>query len=173
MSVRIATLTFLSGSTEISPWRVDRDRASRDWRLTHAVAPTIIKIVFERLRVAVVGLSLVPCLALSSALPTEHWHHEGAHHAHTTLHGHVDADHHDGAEWSPTEAGVVWTDRVAVQEPGFRLVATALLATARPVIPLNPIRWIAMQGIDAAPAHGPPGPVLSLRGPPQPPFLVI
>jgi hypothetical protein len=137
------------------------------------MAPTIIKTVFERLRVAVVGLSLVPCLALSSALPTEHWHHEGAHHAHTTFHGHVDADDHDGAEWSPTEAGVVWTDRAALQEPGFRSAATALLAAARPLSPLTRIRWIAVQGIDAAPAHGPPGPILSLRGPPPPPSFVI
>jgi hypothetical protein len=137
------------------------------------MAPTIINTVFERLRVAVVGLSLVPCLALSSALPTEHWHHEGAHHAHTTFHGHVDADDHDGAEWSPTEAGVVWTDRVARQEPGFRSAAAALLATGRPVSPLAPIRWIAIQGIDAAPAHGPPGRVLSLRGPPCTPLFVI
>jgi hypothetical protein len=137
------------------------------------MAPTIITTVFERLRVAVVGLSLVPCLALSSALPTEHWHYGGAHHAHTTFHGHVDADDHDGAEWSPTEAGVVWTDRVALQEPGFRSAATALLAPARPLSPLTRIRWIAVRGIDAAPAHGPPGPILSLRGPPQPPPFVI
>jgi hypothetical protein len=141
--------------------------------LTRAVAPNIITSVFERLRAAIVGVSLVPCVGLSSALPAEHWHHEGAHHAHATLHGQVDAHDRDGAEWSPTEISVVWTDRVARQEPGFRFGATALLGNARPVSPLTPIRWIAIQGIDAAPAHGPPGPVLLLRGPPQPPFFVI
>jgi len=141
--------------------------------LTREVAPTIITSVLERLRATIVGLSLVPCVGLSSALPTEHWHHEGAHHAHATLHGHVDADDHDGAEWSPTDAGVVWTDRLALQERGFQFVATVLIVPGRPVTPLTPIRWIAIRGIDDAPAHGPPGPVFSLRGPPKTPLVVI
>jgi hypothetical protein len=129
--------------------------------------------VFVRLRAAIVGLSLVPCIALSSALPTEHWHHAGAHHAHATIHQHVDASDHDVAEWSPIEAGVVWMDRVAVQGTGFRLFAPLSLPVARTVSLANPIRWIAVETIDAAPTHGPPGPVLSLRGPPALPSFVI
>jgi hypothetical protein len=141
--------------------------------LTHASAPTIIKPVFERLRAAIVGLSLVPCIALSSGLPTEHWHHAGAHHAHATIHQHADALDHDGAEWSPSEAGVVWMDQVAVQGTGFRSFAPVSLPAARTVIPASPIRWVAVEVIDAAPTHGPPGPVLSLRGPPALPSFVI
>jgi hypothetical protein len=141
--------------------------------LTHVSAPTIINSVFERLRAAIVGLSLVPCIGLSSALPTEHWHHAGAHHAHATIHLHVDALDHDGAEWSPTEAAVVWMDRVAVQGSGFRSFAPLSLPVARTVSPANRIRWIVVRAIDAAPTHGPPGQVLLLRGPPALPSFVI
>ena len=148
-------------------------RNERGERLTHGLAPTIITAVFERLRAAIVGLSLVPCMALSSALPPEHWHHAGAHHAHAAIHQHPDTVDHDGAEWSPTESGVVWMDRVAVQGTGFRFWAPASLPVARTVSPANPIRWIALETIDAAPTHGPPGPVLSLRGPPALPSFVI
>jgi hypothetical protein len=141
--------------------------------LTHASAPTIIKPVFERLRAAIVGLSLVPCIALSSGLPTEHWHHAGPHHAHAAIHQHIDTLDHDAAEWSPTEAGVVWMDGAAVQGTAFRLFAPVSLPAARTVSPATPIRWIAVEAIDAAPTHGPPGPVLSLRGPPARPSSVI
>ena len=141
--------------------------------MTHRSAPTIIKPVFERLHAAIVGLTMVPCIAVSSALPPEHWHHAGAHHAHAAIHQHPESFDHDGAEWSPTVAGGGWMDRVAVQGTGFRFFAPVSLPAARTVSPANPIRWIAVETIDAVPTHGPPGPVLSLRGPPALPSFVI
>jgi hypothetical protein len=129
--------------------------------------------VFERLRAAIVGLSLVPGLALSSALPTEHWHQAGPHHAHSTIHSHIDALDHDGAEVSPTEGLVTWADRVAVQGTGFRSFAPMVLPAAFALDPDRPTRWIAVEAVDAAPAHGPPRADLALRGPPERPAFCI
>jgi hypothetical protein len=128
--------------------------------------------VFQRLRAAIVGLTLVPCIGLSPALPTEHWHHAGPHHAHATLHQHGDALDHDRAELSPGDAGVVWVDRIAVQRPAFRGDAPAALTVRRALDTSFPTQWIAVDGIETAPPHGPPRPIHFLRGPPEHPALV-
>jgi hypothetical protein len=129
--------------------------------------------VLERLRAAIVGLSLVPGMALSSAMPMEHWHEAGPHHAHSTIHPYIDVHDHDGAEVSPTEGRVTWAEQVAVQGTGFRCFAPMLVPAALALDPDRPTRWIAIEAVDAAPAHGPPRPGLSLRGPPQHPAFFV
>jgi hypothetical protein len=123
--------------------------------------------VLRELRAAVVGLSLVPCLAFSPALPQEHRHDADAHHPHATVHQHFASHHHDGAEFSPDDEGhVTWFDRVAAQR--------APLPSYVPVPPVVayledlavPSRWVAVEAVDTAPPHGPPRRGLSLRGPP-------
>jgi hypothetical protein len=141
--------------------------------LTRAPAPTIINEVLERLRAAIVGLSLVPGIALSAALPMEHWHEAGEHHAHATIHTHIDAQGRDGAEVSPTEGRVTWADHVAVQEIGFRFVTPALLPSASAVDLDRPTHWVALESADSAPSHGPPRPDRSLRGPPERPAFFV
>jgi len=146
--------------------------AGRD-RLTRASAPTIINGVLERLRAAIVGLSLIPGIAASAALPTEHWHEAGEHHAHVTIHTHSAAEERDGAEISPTEGLVTWADDVAVQGIGFRFVTPVLLPSASAADVDRPTHWVALESGDSAPSHGPPRPDGSLRGPPDRPACFV
>jgi hypothetical protein len=129
--------------------------------------------VLDRLRAAIVGLSLVPGMALSSALPMEHWHEAGPHHAHAAIHPHIDAHDHDGAEVSPTDGHVTWADHVAVQGFGFRAFAPVLLPTLPLIDPDRRPRWISIEAIDSAPPHGPPRAALALRGPPEHPAFFV
>jgi hypothetical protein len=130
--------------------------------------------VFRQLRAAFVGLSLVPCLAFSAALPQEHRHDAGAHDKHATVHQHVESHDHDSADLSPADGRVTWLDRVAVQETVFRSFAPVTLAVEDVAdLDSTPNRWIAVEAIDGAPPHGPHRPALSLRGPPALPSCVI
>jgi hypothetical protein len=129
--------------------------------------------VFRQLRAAMVGLSLVPFLAVSAALPQEHRHDAGPHHAHAAAHHHFESHDHDGAELSPAEGRVTWLDRVALQRAMFGSFAPVLLAVAYVVNLDIPRRWIAVEAIEGAPPHGPPRRAPSLRGPPAIPSCVI
>lgn len=148
-------------------------RAGGRRRLTHRSVPTIIRVVFRQLRAAIVGLSLVPCLTFSAALPQEHRHDAGPDHAYATVHQHFESHDHDGAELSPVDGRVTWLDRVALQGAVFRSFAPVPLAVEYVADLDIPRRWIAVEAIDGAPPHGPPRPALSLRGPPALPSCVI
>ena len=143
-------------------------------RLTARSAPSIIGFVLRQLRTAIIGISLVPCLAFSAALPQAHRHDAGPHHPHATVHQHFEAHHdHDGAELSPADGRVTWLDRVALQGEVWPSFAPVPLAVAFVVALDTRSRWIAVEAIDGAPPHGPPRPGLSLRGPPTLPSCVI
>jgi hypothetical protein len=123
--------------------------------------------VLRQLRAAVIGLSLVPCVAFAPALPQEHRHDADAHHPHPTVHQHFASHDHDGAEVSPDDQGrVTWFDRVATHRAPMPSFVPALLVIAclDDVAVLS--RWVAVEALDTAPPHGPPRPSYSLRGPP-------
>jgi len=130
--------------------------------------------VLRQLRAAVVGLSLMPCLAFSPALPQEHRHDADAHHPHATVHQHLAPHDHDGAEFSPDDEGhVTWFDRVAAQQaplPSFVPVPPVVAYLEDLAVPR---RWVAVEGVDTAPPHGPPRGSHSLRGPPAFPTFTI
>jgi hypothetical protein len=130
--------------------------------------------VVRQLRAAMVGVSLVPCLAFSAALPQEHRHDADAHHAHATVHQHFASHDHDGAEFSPDDQGhVTWFDRVAahrVSLPWFVPVPVVVRYLEGLSVPT---RWVAVEALNAAPPHGPPRRSLSLRAPPALPSLAI
>jgi hypothetical protein len=125
-------------------------------------------------RAAFVGLSLVPCLAFSTALPQEHRHDPDAHHPHATVHQHFASHDHDGAELSPNEEGhVTWFSRVAAHRaPPPSFAPLPLVVAYLEDLPV-PSRWVAVEAIDTAPPHGPPRRSHSLRGPPALPAFVI
>jgi len=130
--------------------------------------------VFRQLRVAIVGLSLVPCLAFSAVLPQEHRHETDAHHSHATVHQHFASHDADGAEFSPGGPGhVTWFDRVAAHRaPLPSCVPVRLVVAYLEDVPL-PSRWVAVEALDTAPPHGPPRRSQSLRAPPATPSLAI
>lgn len=135
---------------------------------------TIITIVLRPLRAAFVGLSLVPCLAFSAALPQAHRHDADAHHPRATVHQHFTSHDHDGAELSLDDEGAVtWFERVAVHRaavPSF--VPTAVVVAYLEDLTV-PSRWVAVEAIDTAPPHGPPRRSLSLRAPPALPSFAL
>jgi hypothetical protein len=119
---------------------------------------------------AVIGLILVPYLALSALAP-EHVHEADADHprpaAHRHLQPHSAASHDsDHAQLADDDEHVVWLDGVVLYQSTYRFVAQDALPTS--VFALVPPR--AERGsppdYDAAPPHGPPRACLSLRAPP-------
>jgi hypothetical protein len=136
--------------------------------------------------------ALAPCFVFSSVIaPPEHVHEGDARHAHAFGHRHFEAhheddgedddhhadrdqghaDHHeyDGVEIEHGEGRVIWLDDAAVQPVTHAIpVLDVILATCFEAVTESP-RWVAASPYDAAPPHGPPRPVASLRGPPLPP----
>ena len=114
----------------------------------------------------ILGLALVPWLAVSGLVPPEHIHEADADHPHAVAHRHFAAHDHDATELSGGDGRVVWLDSVPVEQARFpTTVAIALLpATFEVVRPTAPT--IAVSTLDAAPPHGPPRSTLSLRAPP-------
>ena len=123
--------------------------------------------VLRQLRVAIVGLSLVPGLAFSAVLPPEHRHSADAHHPHATVHQHFAPHDDDDVDLSADGHGhITWFDGVVAHptsSPSFAPILAVIthLDTSR-----LPSRWVAVEAIETAPAHGPPRQSLSLRAPP-------
>jgi hypothetical protein len=114
----------------------------------------------------IVGLALVPWLAVSGLVPPEHVHEPDADHPHAVAHRHFAAHDHDATEVSPGEGRVVWFDTVAVEHARFpTTVAIALLPATFEAVPPTASTMVALT-VDAAPPHGPPRSTLSLRAPP-------
>jgi hypothetical protein len=114
----------------------------------------------------IVGLVLIPWLAVSGVVPPEHVHEPDAHHPSAVAHRHFEAHDHDGTEVSHGEGQVVWFDSVAVEHARFpTTVAIALLPTTFEAVPVT-APTMAVLTLDAAPPHGPPRSTVSLRAPP-------
>lgn len=138
------------------------------WGATHN--PTVLR----QLRVAIVGLSLAPCVAFSAALPQEHRHEADAHHPRATVHQHFASHDHDGTEVSPGDDGhITWLDRVAAHRTPLPPFAPVRLVVAYLEDFSLPSRWVAVEVLDTAPPHGPPRRSLSLRAPPAPSAFAI
>ena len=114
----------------------------------------------------ILGLALVPWLAVSGLIPPEHVHEADADHPQAVAHRHFAAHDHDGAEVSHGEGGVIWFDSVAVEHARLpTIVAIAVLSAAFGGAPAA-APTMAVLTLDAAPPHGPPRSTLSLRAPP-------
>lgn len=114
----------------------------------------------------ILGLALVPWLAVSGLIPPEHVHEADADHPQAVAHRHFAAHDHDGTELSHGEGAVVWFDSVAVEHARLpTIVAIAVLSVAFGAVPPTVPPMVVLT-LDAAPPHGPPRSTLSLRAPP-------
>lgn len=115
----------------------------------------------------VLGLALVPWLAVSGLVPREHVHEADADHPSAIAHRHFEAHEHEGTEISHGEARVVWLDNVALEHVRIQVsaaVLAVLTVTLGAVPPATPT--MAVMTLDTAPPHGPPRSTASLRAPP-------
>jgi hypothetical protein len=129
--------------------------------------------VLRHVRVAVVGLGLLPCFVFSAALPPEHRHDADARHPHATVHQHFASHDHHGTDLAPDDHGhVTWFDRVATQTSlqSFRPVPLVVAHLEDLAVPS---RWVAVEALDTAPPHGPPRRIHLVRGPPAFPTFTI
>src|SRR5262245_39593723 len=124
-------------------------------------------------RAAVVTVLLTPYVALSSTLAPEHVHESDGDHHHAVAHRHFESHRlgaytHDTAALDDDDDRVVWLQNVATlqQMPHVRLPFAVSIVSFDPVAPQT--TWIATSVDDAAPPHGPPRAVVSLRAPPLP-----
>jgi hypothetical protein len=114
----------------------------------------------------ILGLALVPWLAVSGVIPPEHVHEPDAHHPSAIAHRHFEAHDHDGTEISHGEGRVIWFDSFAVEHARFQVsVATPVLSAAFNAVPTTASTMVVLT-LDAAPPHGPPRSTTSLRAPP-------
>ena len=115
----------------------------------------------------ILGLALVPWLAVSGLVPPEHVHEADADHPQAVAHRHFAPHDHDGAELSHDEGRVLWFDSVAVEHARFpTTVAIALLPATFEAVPVT-APTMAVLTLDGAPPHGPPRSTTSLRAPPS------
>jgi hypothetical protein len=119
-------------------------------------------------RVAV--LVAAPSLVLGSGLAPLHEHESDADHAHVVVHRHY-APHQSVSHDEKTSAfdddeHVVWLDTPVIHALPFQLdVPSAVLIRVPDIV--TPLRsWSVITFEEGAPAHGPPRPIASLRGPP-------
>ena len=115
----------------------------------------------------ILGLTLVPWLAVSGLIPPEHVHEADADHPQAIAHRHFAAHDHDGAEVSHGEGAVIWFDSVAIEHARFpTTVAIAILPATFEAVPAT-AQTMVLLTLDAAPPHGPPRSTVSLRAPPS------
>ena len=118
-----------------------------------------------------VALAFVPWLVCASALPAEHLHEADADHPHSLIHRHAEPhefeSHHDGAEVSHSEEGVVWLSDASVLQATYQFdVSWAVVARIYESVP-DTASWFATVSYDGSPPHGPPRPCRSPRAPPH------
>lgn len=114
----------------------------------------------------VLGLALVPWLAVSGLVPPEHVHEADADHPSAITHRHFEAHEHEGTEISQGDGHVIWVDHAAleharVQPSAVPAVLTVPFGGAPPAAPT-----MAVMILDAGPPHGPPRQRRSSRAPP-------
>jgi len=118
------------------------------------------------------ALVIAPFVLFGSALAPVHAHEPQSGHSHAVLHSHFAPHHlesHDAecAEWEEGAEHIVWLDTTLVQQTAYELDPGPLLAAATfETIPPDS-SWSPITFDDAAPVHGPPRRVCSLRGPPS------
>ena len=116
----------------------------------------------------VLGLALVPWLAVSGLVPPEHVHEADADHPSAITHRHFDAHQHEGTEISHGEGHVVWLDDVVIERARIQVsVVLAVLTVIFDAVP-SATPSMAMMTLDTAPPHGPPRQPRSPRAPPLP-----
>jgi hypothetical protein len=113
----------------------------------------------------ILGLALVPWLAVSGLIPPEHVHEPDADHPHAVAHRHFSPHDHDATEVSHGEGRVVWFDSVAVEHARFPTTVAIALLPATFDVPATAPTMVVLT-LDAAPPHGPPRSTISLRAPP-------
>jgi hypothetical protein len=117
-------------------------------------------------------VALLPWVAFSLVIPPAHVHEIDAHHSHVVTHRHFEAHHEEGAEFEEGAGHVVWMDNAVDVALAYQLhVPPALAVDVFESVPTTGF-W-SVTAIDAAaPPHGPPRHVLSVRGPPHLPHLI-
>jgi hypothetical protein len=128
-----------------------------------------VSVFFARI---VVGLFLVPSLALSATVAPEHAHEADADHPHTVVHRHLQphavASHdQDHAQLADDDEHIVWLDNAAVHQPVYKLLVPAFLPAEWSEYVAALAVWFTPPDYDTAPPHGPPRACLSLRAPPS------
>jgi hypothetical protein len=106
-------------------------------------------------------------MAFSLVIPPEHVHAADAHHSHAIAHRHLEEHEHDGTEIDHGEGRVLWLDRdLALQQAVYQFTADCVAVPTHLHTTPELHSWMFVSILDAAPAHGPPRPNTSLRGPP-------
>jgi hypothetical protein len=130
--------------------------------------------VKRRLNRAIVGVLMVPYVALAAVVAPEHLHESDADadHDHAGVHRHLqshaassrDRDH---TELSADEHVVWFGDSVALYQGAYQFSPPAVPPAARFQLLAAVVERAFPPDYDTAPAHGPPRASPSLRAPPQ------
>lgn len=120
---------------------------------------------------AIAGLILAPYVTLVSTVAPEHVHEGGSDHPQAVAHQHlqtheIESSHADGPEFDHDDDHVMWLDSVFVFQDSYHTPHPADIPAGRFADAPGTHTWIAIGQDVAAPAHGPPRSVLSLRAPP-------
>ena len=127
--------------------------------------------VFRRVARAAAPLLAVSFLVFGSGMAPLHAHESDIPHSHTLVHSHFEPHHelahHDdrGLELDHGER-IVWLDMAVVHALPFQLDGPAAGLTRVPEFVTCSRCWSAIVFDEAAPAHGPPRDIASLRAPP-------
>jgi hypothetical protein len=127
-------------------------------------------VVFEVIARGTVLPLAVSFLIFGSGLAPLHAHESDSPHPHAVVHSHFEPHtpltHRDSEPEVDHPEHIVWLDLAVVHALPFQLdaPAAALTPVADPVMWLR--RWSAIAVDKAAPPHGPPRAIVSLRAPP-------